>query len=124
MKFLIDKQEKYTLITPEEEKLDSILSPQLKSEFVTLNSEGIHNIILDLSKVKYSDSSGLSAILVANRLCTGDEGLLVLCCLTDHVNKLIKISQLDTVLTILPSVREAIDTVFMHELERNLKSEE
>jgi anti-sigma B factor antagonist len=124
MKFLIDKQEKYTLITPEEEKLDSILSPQLKSEFVTLNSEGIRNIILDLSKVKYSDSSGLSAILVANRLCSGDEGLLVLCGLTDHVNKLIKISQLDTVLTILPSVQEAIDNVFMHELERNLKNEE
>lgn len=124
MKFLIDKQEKYTLITPEEEKLDSILSPQLKSEFVTLNSEGIRNIILDLSKVKYSDSSGLSAILVANRLCSGDEGILVLCGLTDHVNKLIKISQLDTVLTILPSVNEAIDNVFMHELERNLKNEE
>ncbi len=124
MKFLIDKQEKYTLITPEEEKLDSILSPQLKSEFVTLNSEGIRNIILDLSKVKYSDSSGLSAILVANRLCTGDEGVLVLCGLSDHVNKLIKISQLDTVLSILPSVQEAIDNVFMHELERNLKNEE
>ena len=124
MKYTIDKQEKYTLITPEEEKLDSILSPQLKSEFVTLNSEGIRNIILDLSKVKYSDSSGLSAILVANRLCSGDEGLLVLCGLTDHVNKLIKISQLDTVLTILPSVQEAIDNVFMHELERNLKNEE
>lgn len=124
MKFLIDKQEKYTLITPEEEKLDSILSPQLKSEFVTLNSEGIRNIILDLSKVKYSDSSGLSAILVANRLCSGDEGILVLCCLTDHVTKLIKISQLDTILTILPSVQEAIDNVFMHELERNLKNEE
>lgn len=123
MKFLIDKQEKYTLITPEEEKLDSILSPQLKSEFVTLNSEGIRNIILDLSRVKYSDSSGLSAILVANRLCSGEEGVLILCNLSDHVTKLIKISQLDTVLTILPSVQEAIDNVFMHELERNLKNE-
>jgi anti-anti-sigma factor len=124
MKFLIDKQEKYTLITPEEDKLDAILSPKLKSEFVTLNSEGIRNIILDLSKVKYSDSSGLSAILVANRLCSGDEGVLVLCGLSDHVTKLIKISQLDTVLSILPSVQEAIDSVFMHELERNLKNEE
>jgi anti-sigma B factor antagonist len=124
MKFSIDKQEKYSLITLDEEKLDSTVSPLLKSEFITLNAEGIRNIILDLSKTKFSDSSGLSAILVANRLCTGEEGIFVLTGLTDHVNKLVKISQLDTVLNILPSIEEAVDNVFMHELERSLKSEE
>lgn len=124
MKFSIDKQEKYSLITLEEDKLDSTLSPQLKSEFVTLNAEGVRNIILDLSKIRFSDSSGLSAILVANRLCSGEEGIFVLTGLSEHVTKLIKISQLDTVLTILPTVQEAIDNVFMHELERNLKNEE
>jgi anti-sigma B factor antagonist len=123
MKFSIDKQEKYVLISLEEEKLDSLISPQIKSEFVTLNAEGHRNIIFDLSHVKYSDSSGLSAILVANRLCTSEEGILVLVGLTDHVTKLVKISQLDTVLTIIPTVQEAIDNVFMHELERNLKNE-
>ena len=124
MKFSIDKQEKYTLITLDEEKLDTIVSPLLKTELVTLNAEGIKNIVLDLSKTKFSDSSGLSAILVANRLCTGDDGIFVLTGLTDHVNKLIHISQLDTVLNILPSVQEAVDSVFMHELEKGLKSDE
>ena len=124
MKFSIDKQEKYSLITLDEEKLDSTISPFLKSEFITLNAEGFRNIILDLSKTKFSDSSGLSAILVANRLCTGDDGVFVLTGLTDHVNKLVKISQLDTVLNILPKIEEAVDTVFMHELERSLKNEE
>ena len=124
MKFSIDKQEKYTLITLDEEKLDTIVSPLLKTELVTLNAEGIKNIVLDLSKTKFSDSSGLSAILVANRLCTGDDGIFVLTGLTDHVNKLIHISQLDTVLNFLPSVQEAVDSVFMHELEKGLKSDE
>ncbi|HOO10474.1 MAG TPA: anti-anti-sigma factor, partial [Cyclobacteriaceae bacterium] len=36
---------------------------------------------------------------------------------------LIKISQLDSVLHILPSVEEAIDTVFMHEIEKDMKDE-
>ncbi len=123
MKFSLDKQEKYTLISLEEDKLDSTISPLLKSEFITLNTEGIRNLILDLSKVRFSDSSGLSAILVANRLCSAEEGIFILTGLTDHVSKLIKISQLDTVLTILPTVAESVDTVFMHELERNLKNE-
>lgn len=123
MKFSLDKQEKYTIISLEEDKLDSTISPLLKSEFITLNAEGNRNLILDLAKVRFSDSSGLSAILVANRLCTGLEGIFILTALSDHVSKLIKISQLDTVLTILPTVAEAVDSVFMHELERNLKNE-
>ncbi len=123
MKFSLDKQEKYTIISLEEDKLDSTISPLLKSEFITLNAEGNRNFILDLSKVRFSDSSGLSAILVANRLCTGAEGIFILTGLTEHVTKLIRISQLDTVLTILPTVAEAVDNVFMHELERNLKNE-
>jgi len=35
--------------------------------------------------------------------------------------KLIKISQLDSVLNIMPKVEEAIDAVFMHEIEKDLK---
>ena len=124
MKFSVDKQEKYSLISLNEEKLDSSISPLLKSEFITMNAEGFRNIILDLSKTVICDSSGLSAILVANRLCSGDEGIFILTGLTEHVSKLVKISQLDSVLTILPTIAEAIDNVFMHELEKGLKEEE
>jgi len=123
MKFSLDKQDKYTIISLEEDKLDSTISPLLKTEFITLNNEGIENFVLDLSKVRFSDSSGLSAILVANRLCTGVGGIFILTGLTEHVAKLIKISQLDTVLTIMPTIAESVDNVFMHELERNLKNE-
>jgi anti-anti-sigma factor len=123
MKYTIDKQEKYTLIQLNETKLDATVSPQLKSEFVTLNAEGNKNIIADLSQVKYIDSSGLSAILIANRLCQDANGTFILAGVTDHVMKLIKISQLDTVLELLPSVAEAVDAVFMHEIENDLKQD-
>ncbi|MBS1490295.1 MAG: STAS domain-containing protein [Bacteroidetes bacterium] len=123
MKYTIDKQEKYTLIRLHEEKLDSTVAPQLKSEMVTLHAEGVRNIILDLSEVKYADSSGLSALLVGNRILQEEEGIFVLASLSDHTMKLIKISQLDSVLTILPSVEEGIDAVFMHEIEKDMKKE-
>ena len=122
MKYSIDKKEKYTTLKLDEAKLDTHLAPQLKSEFVTLHAEGTKNIILDLSEVKYTDSSGLSALLVGNRTIQQNGGIFVLSCLSDHVMKLIKISQLDGVLNILPTVEEAVDSVLMTEIENDLKS--
>ena len=122
MKYSIDKKEQYSILRLQEEKLDSPLSPALKSEFVTLNAEGIKNIIIDLTEVKYVDSSGLSALLVGNRIYNEDGGIFILASLNDHVMKLIKISQLNNVLNILPTVEEAIDAVFLKEIESDLQS--
>ncbi|MBL0743756.1 STAS domain-containing protein [Chryseolinea lacunae] len=121
MKYTIDKQEKYSLLRLHEEKLDSSVAPGLKSELITLHAEGVRNIVLDLAEVKYTDSSGLSALLVGNRIVQEDGGIFILTTLSDHTLKLIKISQLDSVLNILPKVEEAIDAVFMHEIEKDLK---
>ncbi|HQQ98556.1 MAG TPA: STAS domain-containing protein, partial [Cyclobacteriaceae bacterium] len=118
MKYTIDKQEKYSLLRLHEEKLDSSVAPALKSELITLHAEGIRNIILDLAEVKYTDSSGLSALLVGNRILQEDGGLFVLSTLSDHTAKLIKISQLDSVLNIVARIEEAVDAVFMHEIEK------
>jgi len=124
MKFTIDKQEKYTLIKLHEDKLDSSVAPGLKSELITLHAEGSRNLVLDLSEVKYTDSSGLSALLVGNRILQEEGGIFVLAGLSEHTMKLIKISQLDSVLNILPTAEEAIDTVFMYEIEKDLKSDD
>ena len=109
MQFNIDKNEKYTVITLHAEKLDSNLAPTLKSELVILNNDGVKNIIMDLTSTRYSDSSGLSAILVANRLCKNSQGSFILTGLQAPVKKLITISQLDTILNITGSLTEAID---------------
>jgi anti-anti-sigma factor len=90
-----------------EEKLDTHIAPTLKSELVLVSGNGEKNIILDLSKCRYCDSSGLSAILVANRLCKNANGTFVLTGLNDAVERLITISQLDTVLNITGSLEEA-----------------
>lgn len=107
MEFNIDKQENFTLIQVQEEKLDTHIAPTLKSELVLISGNGEKNIILDLANVRYCDSSGLSAILVANRLCKNASGTFVLTGLNDAVERLITISQLDTVLNITNTVEEA-----------------
>lgn len=118
MEFKIEKLEKYTLIQVMEEKLDTNVAPSLKSELVLISGKGEKNIILDLSNCRYCDSSGLSAILVANRLCKNANGTFVLTGLNDAVDRLITISQLDTVLNIAYSTEEAVDIVNNEEESR------
>lgn len=121
MKFTVDKHEKYVLIKLEEEKLNSLISPQLKSELILNNSEGQRNIILDLSNVKYSDSSGLSSLLIGHRICKNSDGMFILTGINDNINRLIAISQLENILNIVSSVDEAVDLIFMEEIEKELK---
>lgn len=123
MKFSVDKNEKYTLLSFEEEQINSVVAPNLKSEFVVLRNEGVKNFILDLSQVKFVDSSGLSAILTAERLWKGFGSFVLTGVEHENVKKLIKISRLDTVFTIIPTVKESIDYVMMEELEREINSD-
>ena len=123
MKFTVDKHEKYVLIKLNEPKLNSLMSPQLKSELILINTEGQRNIILDLSAVKYSDSSGLSSLLVGHRICKNADGTFIITGINDSISRLITISQLETILTIVPTVEEAIDLIFMEEIEKELKKE-
>ncbi|MEE4116795.1 MAG: STAS domain-containing protein [Marinilabiliaceae bacterium] len=108
MDFNIENRNNSTLIQVQSEKLDTHIAPSLKSELVLVSGKGEKNIILDLEQCQYCDSSGLSAILVANRLCKNAGGTFVLCGLNDAVERLITISQLDTVLNITSTVDDAL----------------
>lgn len=107
MNFSIDKKNGYTLVSVAVEKLDTAVAPALKSELVMLNAHGDTNLVIDMSGTRYCDSSGLSVILVANRLCKNVGGTFVLAGLQKSVAKLVQISQLDTVLNIVDDVSAA-----------------
>ena len=123
MKYSIDKKEQYSLVSLGEDKLDASVAPELKSELITMHAEGTRNLILDMGTVKYTDSSGLSALLVGNRIFREDGGTFVMAGLNDHVMKLLKISQLDSVLSIVPTTEEAVDSVFLNQIEQDLSSD-
>lgn len=122
--FSIKQEEKYYLLKVTINKLDVSNSLEIKQIILELKEKNLKNLIINLKEVKYIDSSGLSAILVAHKVCNEKNGIMVLCGVNEHVMKLIKISQLDRVLDILPTEEEAIDAVFMKELERELEDED
>ncbi len=107
MSFEVVRKDTFTLVTVRSEKLNSLNAPLLKSELVVLSGKGEKNIVLDLSQCKYCDSSGLRAILVANRLCDEAIGALIISGLQPEVENIFRISMLDSVLLITRTVEEA-----------------
>lgn len=124
MKYLTKIHENYVLLQLQEEKLNSTIAPDLKSILLMLGTQGMPNFLLDLSEVKYADSSGLSALLRGKAIASEAGGLFVIFGVTEHVEKLIKITHLDRVFNMVPTQQEAIEAVFMHEIEKEVTEEE
>lgn len=124
MKYSVDKQQRYSVLTLEEDNLNSLIAPNLKSEFIFLRNEGVKNLILNMEDVNYVDSSGLSAILTANRLWKDYGSFILTNVVHPSVKKLIEISRLETILTIIPTMSESLDYVQLKTLEQELSEEE
>ncbi len=98
-----------TIFKLNEKRLDTSISGLLKGEFtMILKVEGVNKMIIDLSEVESCDSSGLSAILVANRIISANEGQIRLAAPSEKVHTLIKITQLNRVLPVTDTVEHAL----------------
>lgn len=120
MKSILEKNERYTIFTLKEKNLISHNSTDLKSEIAILAAEGNTSILLNFSEVEFMDSSGLSALLNADRAAKENNGFLVIYGLNQNNTNLLRIAKLDKVLSIAQSEKEAIDLIIMEELERDL----
>jgi anti-anti-sigma factor len=70
------------------------------------------------------DSSGLGALLNADRTTKENNGFLVIYGLNENNSNLIRIAKLDKVLIIANTQKEAIDLLILEELERDLSAED
>jgi anti-sigma B factor antagonist len=124
LRFTIKAEERYSIFKIENENFNSGIAPEVKSELIVLSNKGVKNLIVDLSGVKYVDSSGLSAILTADRLWKKLGTFVIAGAENPAVKKLMEISRLDSILNIVPTVSEAVDYIFMEDMERELKDED
>ncbi|PWL28256.1 MAG: anti-anti-sigma factor [Fluviicola sp. XM-24bin1] len=111
MDFSVTQDNGTAIIQVNVERLNASNASDLKAELILLSKQSINNIIIDMSSTKYCDSSGLSALLVANRLCKDTNGMFVLCGLQENVQKLISIAQLDKVLNIAADKESAMSQI-------------
>jgi anti-sigma B factor antagonist len=109
MNFEIKRVNNITIFKLNEKRLDTSISGLVKGEFtLLLKVEGVNKLVLDLSEVENCDSSGLSAILVANRILNSTGGSMRIAAPSDKVYSLIKITQLDRVLPVCENVDAAM----------------
>jgi anti-anti-sigma factor len=107
MKFEVTKNTHHTVLKLKERKLDVSVSPELKGEFILLCRPTLKSLVVDLTDVEFCDSSGLSALLIAERQMRGHGGKVSLVGVHKKVMALLKISQLDRVFQIFDTVAKA-----------------
>ena len=64
-------------------------------------------VILDFSQVPYMDSAGVGAIVNAHVSCLNSGRRLVLVAVQDRIRTLMKVTRVDEVLTVYPTLQEA-----------------
>jgi anti-anti-sigma factor len=100
MKFDVQKDGDGVTLVLHERKLDSAIAAELKGEFLLLCKPKVETLTIDLAEVEFCDSSGLSALLIADRKMKEHGGSVRLIHVHKKVLNLLKISMLDRVFEI------------------------
>jgi len=108
MEFDVKKNGDTSVLRLRERRLDASISPELKGEFLILCDGKTRHLVIDLSDVEFCDSSGLSALLIAERKMREQGGSVRLVGLQKKVMSLIKISHLDRAFSIYDSLSKAL----------------
>jgi anti-sigma B factor antagonist len=95
MKFDVTHNSTSTTLKLKEKKLDSSIAPELKGEFLLICTPKVETLVVDLAEVDFCDSSGLSALLIAERKMKEHGGKVRLLHVHKKVTGLLKISMLD-----------------------------
>ena len=110
MQLNIVEQDEIVKIEVQEERMDAHNSGDLKEQMLQLFDDGKCNLIIDLSAVRFVDSSGLGALVSGFKNASAREGSLKLCCLQPQVRSMFEITRLHRVFEIFASIEEALES--------------
>lgn len=97
MKFEVDKRKDKTIFKLKEKTLGHSIATDLKTELVFLQKEISNQFIIDLEEVTRCDSTGLSCLLLSERMEREKDKKLHLKNINKNVLDLMKIARLDRV---------------------------
>jgi anti-sigma B factor antagonist len=90
--------------------IDFLVYPELKKQLLKLIESGKINMIINLEKVNYIDSSGLGAITSAHLKVTSIGGNIKIVSPNADINKIFDITGLSKVVKIYPNYETALET--------------
>lgn len=106
MELKVQDQDGMRLITVGESRIDATVAIAFKDMMRELTDDGPARVVLDMSKVMFLDSSGLGAIVAAMKQ-VGASRKLELAGLTSTVDKVFRLTRMDSVFIIHESVEDA-----------------
>jgi anti-anti-sigma factor len=89
-----------TILEIDTQNVDFRNCESIKSSVAGIVAGGKKNIVLNLSKINFMDSSGLSVILFCKRACEEAGGTFAICNLQSYVNNLVTLTNLNKTVTI------------------------
>jgi anti-anti-sigma regulatory factor len=112
----IKRSEQYAVITLKESNFGDDIPALFEEKARELLREDYHNLIVVMNEASEIDTAGVVTLRKLVRLCATGLGILVVATKSDDFTDLLEESKIGDLLT-LPTVEEAIDAVFMHDLE-------
>ena len=97
-----------TLLKFHEERLDAHNSKELKDYLLERLENGEKELILDLTEVRFVDSSGLGALLSGHKNAGLREGRFALTGVQSRVQSMFELTRLTRVFEIYPGVEDAL----------------
>ena len=94
-------------VTVLEDRIDAATAIQFKEKMRDLTKNGPGRVVLDLARVQFLDSSGLGAIVAVKKLL-GPDRVLELSGLTPTVEKVFRLTRMDSIFPIHPSIEVAV----------------
>ena len=95
-------------VFPLDGEIDLHVSPGIATSLKSMIAEKPKQLVVDLSRVSYIDSSGLAVLIEAMQNVNGHGGKLALAGLQDGVRPIFEIARLDQVFRIYPDVDSAL----------------
>lgn len=108
------------VVTPLDKRIDAYGSSDFKGQMVDRINSGRNLIVMDLSNVDFIDSSGLGAI-VSILKTLGNNGTLRICGMKDTIMGLFRLTRLDRVFHIHPTVEDALKAMRGADASGNVK---
>jgi anti-sigma B factor antagonist len=108
MQLTTDDRGTARVITVREERIDAAIAIQFKDALRSAAGDSAARIVIDMSKVGFLDSSGLGALVAAMKLL-GPTRKLELAALGASVERVFRLTRMDTVFKIHPTVAAAVD---------------
>jgi anti-sigma B factor antagonist len=88
--------------------LDIATSPTLRAALLEAADHGKHDLVVDLSKLEFVDSTGLGALIGAHKRATEKDGSVRLVAQEGQILRLLRITGLLGVFAVYPSLEDAL----------------